>query len=94
MVLAVVGLVRMVLSTVADYAGPALYLGLGAGGMERVATYPAPLWLLWTCRTGAVTRDQPPAALRRRVPAFPGPRIPDPVFAVERVWNYSSWASS
>lgn len=59
--------------------------GLSAIGMERVATYPAPLWLLWTCRTGAVTRDQPPAAPRRRVPAFPGPRIPDPVFAVEGV---------
>jgi hypothetical membrane protein len=46
MVLAVVGLVGMVLSTVGQYAGPALYLGLGVGGMERVATYPAPLWLL------------------------------------------------
>lgn len=46
MVLAVVGLVGMVLSTVGEYAGPALYLGLGAGGMVRVAAYPAPLWLL------------------------------------------------
>lgn len=46
MVLAVVGLMGTVLSTLGEYAGPALYLGLGAGGMERIATYPTHLWLL------------------------------------------------
>jgi hypothetical protein len=46
MALGLVGLVGTVLSTVGEYAGPALYLGLGAGGMDRVAAYPAILWLL------------------------------------------------
>ena len=39
-VLAVIGLAGTVLSTSAEFAGPSLYLGLGAGGMERVADYP------------------------------------------------------
>ena len=39
-VLAVIGLAGTVLSTSAEFAGSSLYLGLGAGGMERVADYP------------------------------------------------------
>ncbi len=46
MVLGLLGLVGTVLSTVGEYAGPALYLGLGPGGMDRVAAYPAILWLI------------------------------------------------
>jgi hypothetical protein len=45
-VLGLLGLVGTVLSTVGEYAWPALYLGLGRGGMDRVAAYPAILWLL------------------------------------------------
>ena len=45
-IVAVVGLVGTVLSTVGQYAGPALYLGVGAGGMERLAGYPSNLWML------------------------------------------------
>ena len=45
-VLAVIGLAGTVLSTSAEFAGSSLYLGLGAGGMERVADYPGSLWLL------------------------------------------------
>ncbi|HEY4991277.1 MAG TPA: DUF998 domain-containing protein [Nakamurella sp.] len=43
---AVVGLVGTVLSTAGQYAGEGLYLGLGVGGMERVAGYPGSLWTL------------------------------------------------
>lgn len=45
-VLAVMGLVGTVLSTLGEYVGPALYLGIGVGGMERLAACPAPVWLL------------------------------------------------
>jgi hypothetical membrane protein len=45
-VLAVIGLAGTVLSTAGEFAGSALYLGLGVGGMERVADYPGSLWLL------------------------------------------------
>ncbi len=45
-VLAVIGLAGTALSTTAEFAGSALYLGLGAGGMERVADYPGNLWIL------------------------------------------------
>lgn len=45
-VLAVVGLVGSVLSSAGQYAGSSLYLGLGVGGMERIAGYPSNLWLL------------------------------------------------
>lgn len=41
---AVVGLVGVVLSTVSQYRGEALTLGLGYGGMERVADYPGFVW--------------------------------------------------
>jgi hypothetical membrane protein len=44
--LAAVGLFGTVLGTVGEYAGPALYLGIGSGGMQRVATYPSVIWLL------------------------------------------------
>ena len=47
-VLAVIGLAATALSTAAGFAGTSLYLGLGAGGMERIAGYPASLWLLMT----------------------------------------------
>jgi hypothetical protein len=45
-VLAVIGLAGTALYTTAEFAGSSLYLGLGAGGMERVADYPGSLWLL------------------------------------------------
>jgi hypothetical membrane protein len=45
-VLAVIGLAGTALFTTAEFAGSSLYLGLGAGGMERVADYPGSLWLL------------------------------------------------
>jgi hypothetical membrane protein len=46
-VLAVVGLVATALSTAAEFASSSsLDLGLGAGGMERVADYPGSLWIL------------------------------------------------
>jgi hypothetical membrane protein len=45
-VLAALGLAGTALSTAGQFAGSALYLGLGAGGMERVADYPGSLWVL------------------------------------------------
>ncbi|GAA1318629.1 hypothetical protein [Pseudonocardia xinjiangensis] len=45
LVLGLLGLAGTVLSTVGEYAGPGFYLGLGPGGMDRVAAYPAILWL-------------------------------------------------
>jgi hypothetical membrane protein len=45
-VVAVAGLASSVLSSVGQYAGSSFYLGLGAGGMERIAGYPSNLWLL------------------------------------------------
>jgi hypothetical membrane protein len=47
-VLAVIGLAATALSTAAEFAGSSLYLGLGPGGMERIADYPGSLWLLMT----------------------------------------------
>jgi hypothetical protein len=41
----VAGLVGSVLSAGGQYAG-SLYLGLGAGGAERLASYPGSLWML------------------------------------------------
>ncbi len=43
---AVVGLAGSLLSTVGQYAGSSLYLGLGVGGAERLASYPGSLWML------------------------------------------------
>jgi hypothetical membrane protein len=45
-VLATIGLFGTVLGTIGEYAGTSLYLGLGSGGMQRVATYPSLVWLL------------------------------------------------
>jgi hypothetical membrane protein len=45
-VVAVVGLVGSVLSTGGEFAGSSLYLGLGVGGAERLASYPGSLWML------------------------------------------------
>jgi hypothetical membrane protein len=42
----IVGIVGAVLSTAAQTAGPALNLGLGNGGMERLAGYPGNIWML------------------------------------------------
>jgi hypothetical membrane protein len=42
----VLGAVGTMLSIAAQVAGPALLLGLGPGGMERLAGYPANLWLV------------------------------------------------
>jgi hypothetical membrane protein len=44
--LATVGLVGTVLSTAGQFGGSFLYLGLGAGGMERIADYPGSIWVL------------------------------------------------
>jgi len=46
LVTAVTGIAGAGLSTAARHAGTALYLGLGSGGMERVAGYPGNLWML------------------------------------------------
>src|ERR1022692_350422 len=43
---AVVGLVGSFLSTAGQYAGSSLYLRLGVGGAERLASYPGSLWML------------------------------------------------
>jgi hypothetical protein len=45
-VLGVLGLVGTVASAAGQYGGPALYLGLGPGGSERLAGYPGNLWTL------------------------------------------------
>jgi hypothetical membrane protein len=44
LVLAIVGLFGTVLSTAGQIVGPAAYLGLGVGGMERVGDYPGNVW--------------------------------------------------
>jgi hypothetical membrane protein len=46
LLLAIVGLVGSTLSVAGQFGSTALYLGLGVGGMERVATYPGNLWVL------------------------------------------------
>ena len=40
------GIVGTTLSIAAQFAGLSSLLGLGAGGMERLAAYPADLWLV------------------------------------------------
>jgi hypothetical membrane protein len=45
-VVAAVGLAGSFLSTAGQYAGSSLYLGLGVGGAERLASYPGTLWML------------------------------------------------
>lgn len=56
--MAVVGLIGSVLSTAAQYAGSGADLGIGNGGMERLAGYPGNVWLLviggLVLRSGAV----------------------------------------
>jgi len=42
--LAVLGFVGTLLGIAGEVAGPSLYLGLGPGGIERLAEYPATLW--------------------------------------------------
>lgn len=54
-VLAVLGLVGTVLSTAGQFA-PALHLGLGSGGAERLAGYPGNLWMLVVGLLAAVAR--------------------------------------
>lgn len=39
-------LIGTVSSIAAQFAGPALLFGLGVGGMERLASYPANVWLV------------------------------------------------
>ena len=43
---AAVGLAGSVLSIGGEFAGSSLYLGLGVGGAERLASYPGSLWML------------------------------------------------
>jgi hypothetical membrane protein len=45
-VVAVVGLVGSVMSTGGEFAGSSVYMGLGVGGAERLASYPSSLWML------------------------------------------------
>jgi hypothetical protein len=45
-VAAVIGLAGTIVSTAGQYAGSPAYLGLGAGGAERLASYPGSLWIL------------------------------------------------
>lgn len=45
-VLAVLGLVGTVLSTAGQFS-PALYLGMGVGGMERVSDYAGVVWMMF-----------------------------------------------
>lgn len=45
-VLAIIGLAGSALSIAAQFGNRALELGLGVGGMERVATYPGSAWAL------------------------------------------------
>jgi hypothetical membrane protein len=71
-----VGLAGTVLSTAGQFAG-ALYLGLGAGGMERVADYPGSLWVLMIgilAVLAAATRGRHHAERADQVPSpsFPG----------------------
>lgn len=65
-VLAVLGLVGTVLSTAGQF-DPALYLGLGVGGAERLAGYPGNLWML-------VIGVLAVSARRAAVPTRPGVR--------------------
>ncbi len=44
--LACIGLVGTVLSVAGQYGGSGAYVGLGAGGAERLASYPGSLWML------------------------------------------------
>jgi hypothetical protein len=44
-VVAVIGLAGTIVSTAGQYAGSPAYLGLGAGGAERLASYPGSLWI-------------------------------------------------
>jgi hypothetical membrane protein len=44
--LAIVGLVGSTLSVGGQFGNSGLYLGLGVGGMERIATYPGSAWVL------------------------------------------------
>jgi hypothetical membrane protein len=46
LVISIVSLSATILWTAAQYAGPALDLGLGTGGMERLADYPTNVWLI------------------------------------------------
>jgi len=46
MVVAVVGIIGTVLSTAGQFGGNALYLGLGVGAMERIASYRGSLWAI------------------------------------------------
>ena len=46
LVVAAAGLVGSVLTSAAQYAGNGANLGLGNGGMERVAAYPGNVWLV------------------------------------------------
>ncbi len=60
-VLAVLGLLGTALSTAGQFA-PALYLGLGAGGAERLAGYPGNLWMLVVGALALAARRAPVGA--------------------------------
>lgn len=62
--IAVTGLVGSFLSTAGQYAGPALYLGLGVGGAERLASYPGSIWILLAGILALSTATRPFSARR------------------------------
>jgi hypothetical membrane protein len=67
-VLSCLGLVGTVVSVAGQYSGSAAYLGLGAGGAERLASYPGSLWMLII---SAVVVMTPSAALAPRTSSDP-----------------------
>jgi len=70
LIIGVVGLVGGVLSTAAQGAGSALDLGIGAGGMERVAGYPSNIWLVIVGVIAILsTKEQTTPAARRPIRA-------------------------
>ncbi len=68
LVISIVSLVASVLWSAAQGAGSALNLGLGTGGMERLASYPSNVWFVVVGLFAImVTRDQMEGA--RRLPS-------------------------
>jgi hypothetical membrane protein len=68
LVMASIGLTGTALGIAAEVLGPGLYLGLGVGGMERVAEYPATVWRF----AAGVVAVAPASVGWRRMRAVPG----------------------
>jgi hypothetical membrane protein len=67
LVMAGIGLTGTALGIAGEILGPGLYLGLGVGGMERVAEYPATVWRF----AAGVVAVAPASAAWRRMSAIP-----------------------